>query len=159
VFAADVRCKFNATVAQLLLYNGPSSDADFVQCYRAANTNVLTWAYRNGASYELATCADYFTSPYNDAWLHMIIVCDFAGKHTYFYRNGILVSTFNMTGTPVFPSTTRVRYIGSSTFQYFLTAGYLANVYLGTLPTCPSVAELTANATRLMLGLHPIWSV
>jgi hypothetical protein len=63
-----------------------------------------------------------------------------------------------MSGTPFFPTTDNEKfigcYVGSSAF---LTNGYLANVYLGTLLTMPPAAQMLANANRLMLGINPIW--
>jgi hypothetical protein len=119
----------------------------------------MKWQYAAGTSIQEASVSDYFTTPYNDAWLHLVVVCDYVGKKTYFYRNGVPYgSPVAMSGTPAFPSTARVKYVGSyNTTLNILTNGYLANVYLGTLAACPPVAVLTANANRLMLGLNPIW--
>jgi hypothetical protein len=158
VFAADVRCKWLANY-QMLLASEPGPSGYFY-CHRVANSDGLNWDYYDGAGYRNIIENGYFTAPFNDVWLHMLIICDYAGKKTYFYRNGIpFGSPVAMSGTPVFPSPTGVKYLGSHYPLYFLTAGYLANVQLETLQTCPTVAELTANANRLMLGLHPIWSV
>jgi hypothetical protein len=160
VFAADVRCKLKATDLQVILGMEVSNKGNFA-AYRPTNANSLNWGYWNGSTFVDAIANDFFAAPYNDAWLHMLIACDYAGKNTYFWKDGIpFGAPVAMSGTPDFPSTNQAKYIGSYTWsQFLLTAGDLANVYLGTLPSCPSVAELTANANRLMLGLHPIWSV
>ena len=41
------------------------------------------------------------------------MVCDYTGKILKGYRNGILFGTANLTGTPIFPSTNRAKYIGA----------------------------------------------
>jgi len=159
VFAADVRCKFNATAIQTFLAeNDLSETVGFLLFRRYAGQNSLQ-IYYAAAGIPAIQAANYFASPYDDVWLHLLVACDYAGKKTYIYRNGIpFGSPFTMTGTPVFPSTARVKYVGSySPTYYHLTASYLANVYLGTLATCPPVGVLTANANRLMLGMNPIW--
>jgi hypothetical protein len=64
-----------------------------------------------------------------------------------------------MTGTPVFPSVSQQKYISEryAGGGWFLTDGHMQNVQLGTLATMPPVAQVTANANRIMLGMHPIW--
>jgi hypothetical protein len=159
VFAADVRCKFNATKYQTLIGdNALSTTVGWLWCRRDANTNNLLWFYASGMALS-STATNYFASPYDDEWLFCVVVCDYAGKKTYFYRQGIpFGSPVAMSGTPVFPSTDRVKYVGSyNTTTHLLTDSYLANVQLWTLPTMPPAAQMLANANRLMLGMHPIW--
>lgn len=155
-FAADVRCKLNATVSQFLLGDYTTN---YMGAGRYSTTNTLSWIYHNGTSAVLAEVSDYFASPYNDAWLHLLIVCDYAGKNTYFYRNGIPFGTpVAMSGTPQFPSSATVKLLGTLlTSTFLLTDGYMANAMLSTLATMPPVAQVTANAQRMHLGLHPIW--
>jgi len=58
-----------------------------------------------------------------------VVVCDYTNKKLYSYKNGLLFGTYNLTGTPPFPSTNRIKYIGSySTGSYFLTDGSLDEV-------------------------------
>jgi hypothetical protein len=160
VFAADVRCKFNAANQGIVgngLYNGNNR---IIRMFRMAGTNTLRWRYTDLTNFLAADAPDYFLSPFEDVWLSMVVVCDYAGKTTYFYRDGIpFGSPVAMSSTPAFPSTATHEYLGNCDLVngIYLIAGYLANVYLGTLATCPPVAVLTANANRLMLGLNPIW--
>jgi hypothetical protein len=161
VFAANVRCSIHATNRQSLLSDASSSPTiGYLWSYRheGASDYNLWWQFADGSAATSVAASNYFAGPYNDAWLHCFIVCDYGGKVTYFYRNGVLFTSQGMSGTPVFPSVNRTKYIGSyNTGFYFLTDGYLANVYLGTLATCPPVGVLTSNANRLMLGINPIW--
>ena len=46
--------------------------------------------------------------------MHITAVCDYTNKTLKVYRNGVQFSTTqNITGTPLFPLTNRVKYIGS----------------------------------------------
>jgi hypothetical protein len=163
-FAAWVRCKLIAANAQMLIAcGGASPTAPFIQCYRLTNSGRLDWGYADGTNIRVASANNYFDSPYNDVWLHLCVICDYAGKATYFYRNGLpFGSPVTMSNTPAFPSSANIKYLGglfTVALYYPLVDGYMANVILGTLATKPPDAELTANANRLMLGLNPIWSV
>jgi len=159
VFAADVRCKLNASVHQCLLGDyGYSSTIGYFFCARFAGSNALSWQYACTAYEAQIDCPNFFAAPYDDVWLHMIIACDYSGKKCYFYRNGTLFATINLVQTPVFPSTNRVKYLGIyNAFDYLFTAGDLANVQLWTLLTMPPAAQMLANAKRMMLDMHPIW--
>jgi len=162
VFACWTRCKLHAAVRQEFI--GDNSEAPTVgyfHFYRYFNSGDLYWKFANGSASAFVTSLSFFNAPYDDVWLHLAVVCDYVGKLTYFYRNGVLFSTSGaMSGTPIFPSTDRVKYIGSyNNAQNLLTAGYLQNVQLWTLATMPPLAAITANANRLMLGMNPIWSV
>jgi hypothetical protein len=159
VFAADVRCKSNANIYQSFLGDGAQSNTiGYFSSYRTPPGNTLAWQYTDGNQPQAANAAGYFNSPFDDTWFHMIICCDYTGKKTYFYRNGTLFTTVTMSGTPAFPSTNRVKYIGSYSILWDrLTDGYLANVQLWTLATMPAAAQMLANAKRLMLGFNPIW--
>jgi hypothetical protein len=160
VFAAWVRNNPGITQCFLGDNHQEGNIGHFLTFSYISNPN-LYWRYANGSYSSNAIATDYFLSPYSNVWLHLCIVCDYGVKFIYFYRNGIpFGSPVAMSGTPVFPSSDRVKYVGSfSSSELLLCGSYLANVQLGTLQTCPPVAELTANANRLMLGLHPIWSV
>lgn len=157
VFAAWVKCGFHPAVYQTLVGDkAQSSTVGFIFCYWQPNTNRLNWQYADGADIQIAIAETIFAG-YDDTWMHLAVVCDYSGKSTYFYRNGVLNATVGMTGTPVSPSTARMKYFGSySTTQHFLTDGYLDEVQLYTLPTCPSVDVLTANAKRMMMGMAPV---
>jgi hypothetical protein len=160
-FAADVRVKAHATEYQTLIGDDAQSNTvGYLLCYRTPPGKTLAWQYTNGSAPAAANATNYFDTPYDDIWLSMLIVCDYSGKVTYFYRAGILFASVAMSGTPVFPTTNRAKYIGSySILADRLTDGYLQNVMLGTFETMPPLTSVTTNAKRTMLGLHPIWSV
>ena len=159
VFACWVRCKTFTARQALLGDNAETNTVGFFECYRLGSSGDLIWQYADGSSNQKATATSFFGGAVEDIWLHVAVVCDYAGKKTYFYRNGIpFGSPVTMNGTPDFPSTARVKYLGCyNTSAYLLTAGYLANVQLWTLATNPPVGVRTANANRLMLGMNPIW--
>jgi len=158
VFAAHVRSKTLATRQGILAEATSSNTIGFLWAERWQNSNHARWWYANGAGVSAAQAIDIFAAPYEDAWMHLLIVCDYDGKQTYFYRNATLFTTIAMAGTPVFPSTARVKYVGSyNAFDYLLTASYLQNVQLWTLPTMPAASHMLANVNRIMLGMNPIW--
>jgi len=159
VFAAWVRCKLLASDIQgILSDNANSATVGFLWVRRPANANDLTWFYANGSAITPAGSPNFFADPFNDTWLHAVVVCDYSNKNCYFFRNATLVSTVALTGTPEFPTTARVKYLGIfDSANYPLSDGYLADVYLGTLLTMPAAAQMLANAKRLMLGFNPIW--
>jgi hypothetical protein len=160
VFAADVRCALLAADYQNILGDGTQSvSIGFLGLVRWINSTDLAFGYANGSATIFHRATNYFLSPYNDTWLNMIVVCDYAGKNIYYYRNGILfLGPVAMSGTPSFPTTNRAKYVGCySQFVQYLTYGYLANVQLWTLATMPAAAQMLANANRIMLGMNPIW--
>lgn len=161
VFAAGVRCTQNAAWQIVLGDNTGGAKVGFLSTGRKPAADDLVWGYADGstAGGNNIYLANYFSAPYENAWLYLVIVCDYVGKKLYVYRQGIpFGSPVTLTGTPVFPTTARVKYIGSySTTQYFLTDGYLADVQLWTLATMPPDAMMNANVRRMHLGLHPIW--
>jgi len=159
VFAAHVRCKLYATYYQTFLSDAfQQGTSGFFFSYRLAGSNNLSLQYAYGSGRSVFVATNYFAAPYEDTWLHMTIVCDYAGKRCYFYRNGILVASPTTALTPLFPSANRTKYLGVyHPTQGFLTDGYLDEVFLATLPAMPSTASMTANVNRIMLGMHPIW--
>jgi len=163
VFACDVRCKYKsgALTQGLLSDTRTNASTGYLSSNRPAATDNLSWGYSIGdSSWVRALATDYFASPYNDVWLHLMVVCDYAGKNVFFYRNAIpFGSPISMTGTPLFPSIARVKWIGVTYLPNsdFLTDGYLANVQLWTLATMPAAGQMLANVNRLMLGMNPIW--
>jgi hypothetical protein len=154
-FTCNIRSNAHTSTQCILGDASGSGTVGFLRITRNLDSTSLYWYYANGTSAKAAIAPDYFI---DDTWLHLLVVCDYTGKLVHFYRNATpFGSPVAMTGTPVFPSSSRVLYVGSVTATtYLLTNGYLQNVYLGTLATCPPVAALTANANRMMLGLHPI---
>jgi hypothetical protein len=159
VFACWVRCATYGTLQGIIGAAGGSVANGVLFFLRSGNSANVGWQYSDGTNIINANCANYFADPWNDVWLPMVVVCDYAGKRCYFYRNATLFASPALTGSPVFPASDGVKYVGKLHSGYPLTAGYLANVQLWTLATMPPVAVLTANANRLMLGMNPIWSV
>jgi len=158
IFSAWVRCKLFTEHQAFFADNGYSTTVGWLFCTRPANFDALNWQYANGASVDVHA-DDFFKAPYDDTWLHMAIACDYAGANCYFYRNASLFASVAMAGTPDFPSTARVKYIGSGNAvpAYPLTEGHLQQVYFGTLATMPAAGQMLANVNRLMLGMNPIW--
>lgn len=156
-FDAQVRCTTGLYYQAFLAENYYSGALGFLYI-GTISTNDCLFAYANGAAIE-ARSTNFFAAPYSDVWLHAMVVADFSGKNIYFYRNGLLFETVAMTGTPLFPSTARVKYVGAydAAGNDPLKAGYLQNVRLWSLPTMPAAAQMLANANRLMLGMNPIW--
>ena len=123
----SVKMRFNATAVQTILGEGAASGT--VGCIvlsRFFNENSLKWLYANGSPNIYASMDSFFTG-YDNAWLSYAVVCDYTVKTIKFYRNGAWLQTSNMTGTPVFPSTSRVKYLGA----YSTTGNKIANGNLG----------------------------
>ena len=157
VFAAWVRCDSNTTINQAFIGdNGEGATANFLVCYRPKLTAAFWWDYGTGSAIKADTSSGFFLG-YKDKWLHVADVCDYTGAKNYIYRNGVLVHTGTLT-TPAFPSTARVRYVGSyNTTASMLTAGYMADVQLWTLATMPPLAVMNASVARIAAGLMPVW--
>jgi hypothetical protein len=131
-FAAWVRCQLHATAHQAFMGdNTTSATIGYIICYRPANTDNLAWEFADGATPTSVSSPIFFTG-YDDTWVHVAVVCDYAAKTCLFYRNGALLTTAAMSGTPVFPSTDRVRYLGAhSTLPDLpLTNGYIDEPHL-----------------------------
>ena len=158
VFACWIRAALSTLGDQMLIAdNAQSPTVGFLLAKGSADYNDLSWNYANGLAPAWASSPNYFVN-WHDVWLHLTVACDYAGKKTYFYRNGLWLNTVTMSGTPVFPSTNRAKYLGCyNPALYFLKYGYLANVFLGTLATMPPAGQMLANVKRLMLGMNPIW--
>jgi len=159
VFDCWVKGDFSPPGYQAILADAiyhPANDFIYIG---GKSVSSLILAYANGAAAAEAVVPNYFAAPFLDAWLHLCIVADYSGKSVYFYRNAILVATVAMTGTPLFPSTSRVKYIGSydAGGSDILTDAYLKDVRISTLATMPTATQMLANVNRLMLGLNPIW--
>jgi hypothetical protein len=158
IFACWVQSKLSATAYQNLLGDGTQAgNAGFLYCQRRINTNDLWWLYANGSSAQWENASGFFAAPFEDTWLHLWVICDYLGKRTLFYRDGKLFFASAAMSSPLFPSTSRAKFVGSYDATHFLiTNGGLAGVYLATLPTMPTATQILANVNRHMLGLHPI---
>jgi hypothetical protein len=97
--------------------------------YRSQNSNTIYYYYASGSNTETFGASDFFQNLDNQ-WVHITAVCDYNNKIGKIYRNGTQFGAAqNLIGTPLFPSTNRVKYIGaySSTIRK-LTDGSLDEV-------------------------------
>ena len=109
-----MKCKLNATKTQTFLADGVGSAIiGYLRMWRPSNTDDLVWSYANGSAETDAVATNFFATPYNNTWIHVVVVCDYTGKKTYFYQNGILFATVIMSGTPVFPTSNEHKNIGA----------------------------------------------
>jgi len=100
----------------------------YIFLLRVVNTNTLDLPYAYGASFGESNFTNFFQNLDNQ-WIHLMVVSDYSNRKMYAYRNGLLFGTNNLTGTPVFPSTNNVKYIGArNTTQYKITDGSLDEV-------------------------------
>jgi hypothetical protein len=106
-----------------------SSTVGFFWIRRETNSVNLHYYYANGITLPYAIFSNFFQGLDNQ-YIHIVLVCDYTNKTLKAYRNGVQFgATQNLTGTPVFPSSNRVKYIGaySSTLRK-LTDGSLDEV-------------------------------
>jgi energy-converting hydrogenase Eha subunit F len=109
-----MKSQFNATSTQTLLGDNFSSTTEpFIYIYRALNSNHLRYRYVDGSIAAYLNAINFFLDLDNQ-YIHITIVCDYNNKTGKFYRNGIQFgTTTNLSGTPVFPLTNRIKYIGA----------------------------------------------
>jgi hypothetical protein len=103
-----------------------ASDVGFIWFWRIQNSDDAYWKYATGSSATQVSFPDIFSGYEND-WVHFAVISDYSGASVKFYRNGELIQTSAMT-TPLFPSTSRVRYLGSYGSSYYLYCGYLDDI-------------------------------
>jgi hypothetical protein len=100
-------------VQTILGDNGSSDTIGWIWMHRNANTDNLRYIYTNGTASQYPTFNNFFTSLDNQ-WIHIVAVCDYANKTLKAYRNGVQFgATQNLNGTPKFPFTDRIKYIGA----------------------------------------------
>jgi len=101
----------------------------YILMRRTINTDNLYYAYSDGAVQSARTFTNFFQNLDNQ-WVHIVEICDYTGKTLKAYRNGVQFgATQNLTGTPLFPLTDRIKYVGSYyTNAYNLTDGSLDEV-------------------------------
>ena len=150
-YAADIQCFIGD--------NAASSTVGYLRFQRNANSSNVIFYYAEGTSNSRgAQYLSYFAGAYNDAWVFVSVICDYTGKVIYWYRNGVYLSSTAMANTPVFPSTSRTRYVGSySTTAYLLQDSYLGDFRWGTLAAYPGRAIADASVARLYAGGMPTW--
>jgi hypothetical protein len=90
---------------------GWSETVGFIFFFRLSNSSSLGWYYANGSVVEGYNVPTFFTG-YNNTWVHFAIVSDYSGKTIKWYKNGILIQTDIMSGTPVFPSVNNIKGLG-----------------------------------------------
>jgi hypothetical protein len=109
-----MKSSFNATISQAIMGdNADSNTIGYILITRGLNTNTLYYYYANGAGQIQGILGNFFQN-LDGQYIHIVIVCDYPNKTLKAYRNGVPFDTKTLTGTPVFPSTDRVKYIGST---------------------------------------------
>jgi hypothetical protein len=123
-----VKMGFDATYYQTILGEGAQlGTVGYIYPRRDANTNRFNWPYANGTQQEIHM-STFFTG-YDNVWVHFTVVADYSGATVKFYRNGELIQTSVMTGTPIFPSTDRIKYLGAySNSSHRITNGNLDDI-------------------------------
>ena len=119
-----MKSTFNTTTIQTIMNGGAgSTTVGYIWLRRDSDSNNLTYQYADGVSSASHTYATFFTS-FDNQWIHIVTVCDYQGKKLYWYRNGALLGSSDLTNVPVFPSSNVAKYIGSN-YQnnYKLTDG------------------------------------
>ena len=100
----------------------------FIQLRRYISNNFLRYYYANGSAAVYPVFNDFFLDLDNQ-WIHIVTVCDYTNKTMKVYRNGVQFDITRTLTTPIFPSTNRVKYIGSyDSGNYKLTDGSLDEV-------------------------------
>jgi hypothetical protein len=124
-----VKTNSNAGYQTIIGDNGEGGSVEILWIGRWTNSDQLTLEYANyGSMDSWASISSFFTG-YNNVWVHFAVVADYSGKTTKIYRNGLWLDTINMTGTPIFPSTNNVKYLGAyNTTLYRLTNGNLYDI-------------------------------
>jgi len=123
-----VKMGFDAVNAQSIIGDGPASaTVGYIYFMRTSNSDALRWGYAYGSSNSNLPMSTFFTG-YDDVWTHVAIICDYSGLSLKWYRNGKLIQTNVLSGTPVFPSENRVKYLGSYTGTYRLTNGSIDDI-------------------------------
>ena len=111
---AWMKSSFNATISQAIMGdNADSNTIGYILINRGLKTNTLYYYYANGAGQIQGILGNFFQN-LDGQYIHIVTVCDYPNNKLYVYRNGVLFDTKTLTGTPVFPSTDRVKYIGST---------------------------------------------
>jgi prepilin-type N-terminal cleavage/methylation domain-containing protein len=125
-----VKIANNATVRQTIMGEANvSATVGYIFLYRNSGQDDLLWRYADGSSTAAYVRTTTFFTGYDNTWVHFAVVADYSGKTVKFYRNGTLIQTSTMAGTPVFPSTNRVKYLGDySAGAYPIIGGSLDDI-------------------------------
>jgi len=135
--------------------NITSATIGHIWVFRYKNFNRLYWSYADGSLDNLIGMNTFFTG-YEDVWVHFAIIADYSSPYSIkFYRNGDLIQTSNMVGTPVFPITNNVKRFGNN-----ITNGNISNlrIYNRRL-TDLEIKELYGNGNVDPTGLQGEWKM
>lgn len=102
-----------AAQSQTLIGEAAQSSAlGYIWIYRNINSNNLYFQYANGTTAKSFAFGNFYQG-LNDTWIHTVIVANYTNRSVKVYRNGVLFSTQTVTDNMLYPSTSRVKYIGS----------------------------------------------
>ena len=120
--------------------------------------NDLHYRYANGSAATYFIVSSIFQN-LDSQWIHITVVCDYTNKKAYVYRNGVQFSTTKiLTGTPVFPSVNRVKYIGAyAPGTYELTDGSLDEVRIYNRGLSAEEIKKHYNILRFDKERQPGW--
>jgi len=116
---AWMNSKLSTTNRQTILGDyGFSTTLGFFHMSRYNNSNTLWYEYANGTAGMTVQFANFFQN-FDNQYIHIVIVCDYANKTLKAYRNGVQFgATSNLVGTPAFPSRNNIKYIGAYNISY-----------------------------------------
>lgn len=121
----------NSLINQTIISdNGQSSTSSFIWIYNPLNTSTLSLQYCTGTSIASCISTDFFKDQ-SGKWLNICITVDYVSKLCKFYRNGVFINEVSMTGTPLFPSSLKVKYLGVySANRHQIQSGNLDDICL-----------------------------
>ncbi|MDF1498383.1 MAG: PA14 domain-containing protein [Patescibacteria group bacterium] len=90
-----------------------SGSTGFLFLYRQYDNDYLIWQFAFGTSYSYFYSSSNFFTGYDNQWVYVTAVVDYANKTAKFYRNGELINTATTTLNMLFPNLSRSKYIGS----------------------------------------------
>lgn len=112
-FSGWINGSKKAVTQTLISDASQSSTTGFLYLYRLYNVDYLTWQFAYGTGYSsFSSSSDFFTG-YDNQWVHVAVVVDYANKTGKFYRNGELINTATTTLDVLFPTANKSKYIGS----------------------------------------------
>jgi len=126
------------SVAQMILGEGAISSTVGCVWILRGQSGVLDFEYSTGSGIVQIIFANFFTN-FDNQWIHIMLVSDYANKTLKAYRNGVQFDVTKNLTTPLFPLTNRAKYIGSyNASQFKITDGSLDEVRIynrGLSPT------------------------
>lgn len=103
------------------------TSSGFIWIYVQTGGTYVRFHYANGINVTDTTATSCFSL---NTWSHVAVTADYTNKVIKYYCNGALNTTSAMSGTPLFPSATRYKYIGAYSPPNFNWAGRLDDVRL-----------------------------